>query len=159
MIILGLDPGSVRVGYGIIREENHKFTHLASGLLRAEADRDGKRLVSLENHLCRLIKKFRPETAVVEKLFFAKNQKTALGVAEARGVLLNALYKAGLPVWELAPSEVKSAVAGHGRADKKAVAKMVFLLLGLPPGRMIDDAADALAIAIAGSNRRPQTSR
>ncbi|KKW12056.1 MAG: Crossover junction endodeoxyribonuclease RuvC [Candidatus Jorgensenbacteria bacterium GW2011_GWB1_49_9] len=156
MIVLGLDPGTIRIGYGFIEVRGNKLVHLASGLLKIPPAKEGNGLAAAEEDLSRLLALWRPEWAGVERLFFSKNQKTGLAVAETRGVLLNTLHKNGVPVIEIAPSEVKSAVAGHGRADKKAVAKMVDFFLGLSHQKTLDDVSDALAIAIAVSRRRPQ---
>lgn len=154
MIVLGLDPGSTRIGYGVIDVRGNNFTLLSSGLLRIDAPKKEGRLAAIEKDLEKILKKFRPARAGVEKLFFMKNQKTALAVAETRGVLLNALYKKRVPVFEIAPSEVKSAVAGDGRASKASIAKMIGYFLKLPPKKTVDDVTDAIAIAIAVSSYR-----
>lgn len=156
MIVLGLDPGTTRIGYGLIEAQGDKLFHLGSGLLKVPPAKDGGGLAAAEKDLTRLLTRWQPERAGIEKLFFAKNQKTGLAVAETRGVLLNTLYKKGVAIIEIAPTEVKLAVAGDGRADKKAVAKMVELFLDLPPQKTLDDVSDALAIAIAVSRRHPQ---
>ncbi|MCP6720104.1 MAG: crossover junction endodeoxyribonuclease RuvC [Patescibacteria group bacterium] len=154
MIILGIDPGSVRIGYGVIKKNHGKLTHLKSGLLKLPQTDHANRLVAIEKDLNNLLQKFQPDRVGLEKLFFVKNQKTALGVSEARGVILNTLAKKSLPFFEITPSEVKLAVTGDGRASKKSVAKMVNYFLGLELGNVvIDDITDALAIAIAVSGR------
>jgi crossover junction endodeoxyribonuclease RuvC len=154
MIVLGIDPGSVRVGFGLIKRRGAQFFYLASGLFKISTTETG-RLVTLERELRGLIKKFCPDLAAVEKLFFAKNKKTALRVAEARGVIINTVIKCSLPVVEIAPTEAKLAVAGSGGASKEAVAKMVRLILKVPADKnVVDDVTDALAIAIAASGWR-----
>lgn len=149
MVILGIDPGSVRIGYGLIKKEVGGIKHLESGLFKLPPARKEDKLLALEKEIKTLIRKFQPDLGAVEKLYFTKNRKTGLEVAQARGVIIATLAKANLPFVELAPSEVKLAAAGHGQAAKSEVAKMVFLTLKLPQQRQIDDATDALAIAIA----------
>lgn len=100
----------------------------------------------------KLIKKYQPDVLAIEKLFFAKNQKTAIAVAQARGVILLSAAECGICVKEYAPNEIKSGIAGYGFADKKAMLKMVRLILGKRDLKVIDDASDALAIAIMGTN-------
>lgn len=158
MIVLGLDPGSVRIGYGLIQAEGNKLSWLKSGLLKVQPLRAPGRLATIEKDLNAIVREFRPDRVGLEKLFFMRNQKTALAVAETRGVILNALHKNRLPVFEVSPSEVKLAVTGYGQAPKEAVAKMVRYFLKMPPQKIIDDASDALAIAIAVSNGSPLTS-
>lgn len=152
MIILGIDPGSVRVGYGVIKKDHGKLTHLESGLLEIPRARYEERLTVLEKNLNILLEKARPNRVGLEKLFFVKNLKTAISVAQARGVILNTITKKSIPVFEVTPSEVKLAIAGDGRAPKKSVAKMVNYFLDLETKNLIDDITDALAIAIAISN-------
>jgi len=114
----------------------------------------GERLKEIYDGLADVIERYKPERAAVEKLYFAKNAKTALRVAEARGVILLCLEKLGVPYIELDPVQVKAAVCGHGRAAKPEMQKMVRLLLNLKEIPRPDDAADALALAIALSNSR-----
>lgn len=151
MVILGLDPGSVRIGFGVIEKKNGSLLHLDSGLIKIERE---SLLTSLEKGVDELIKRTKPEIVGIEKIFFAKNRKTALAVAESRGVIMNTIAKSGIPFVEVAPSEVKLALTGSGQAPKQAVFKMVKAFLGLNSGPIIDDASDALAIAIAVSVRR-----
>lgn len=154
MIILGIDPGSVRIGYGVIKRNYGKLVHLESGLLKLPQTDHANRLIALEKSLGVLLQRFQPDRIGLEKLFFAKNQKTALQVAEARGVILSTLAKQSLPLSEISPSEVKLAVTGDGRASKKSVAKMVNYFLGSDLKSVVDDVTDALAIAIAISGRQ-----
>lgn len=153
MIILGIDPGSVRIGYGVIKKDRGKLTHIESGLLKLPRARHEDRLVAIEKNLGALLRRVRPDRVGLEKLFFVKNQKTALDVAQARGVILSAVAKKSIFLFEVAPSEVKLAVTGDGRAPKKSVAKMVNYFLDFEQKNVVDDVTDALAIAITISNR------
>ncbi len=155
MVILGLDPGTTRIGYGIIRKSPaNKIEFVDAGLLKISAGNTGgnenkyERLVGAKNALRALIKKFKPQILAIEKIYFAKNQKTGISVAETRGVLMLTALEERLRVEEYSPNEIKTGITGYGFADKKAVSKMVGLLLGKPNLRVIDDASDALAAAI-----------
>ncbi|HUZ92684.1 MAG TPA: crossover junction endodeoxyribonuclease RuvC [Candidatus Paceibacterota bacterium] len=153
MIILGVDPGTRRIGYGIIESAGNKAALLDAGILKIESSEDIGALRETKEALGALIKKFKPSILAVEKLYFAKNQKTALAVAQARGVLLLCGAENGLEIREFAPNEVKLGITGYGLADKKAVLKMVRLILGTPRLDVIDDASDALAVAIVAANK------
>jgi crossover junction endodeoxyribonuclease RuvC len=148
MIILGIDPGTARIGYGVIKKEYGKISFLDAGILKISSDKSRHVLLQIKKELDSLIKKWRPGLMGVEKVYFSKNQKTAMSVAEARGVILLAGLEAGIEVRECSPNEVKSGLTGYGLADKRGVAKMVNLALGTPKLKIIDDASDALAIAI-----------
>lgn len=152
MIVLGIDPGSVRVGYGLIKTDGNRIFYLESGLLRVNSSEIDS-LRAMEENLKEIIKKHKPVRAGVEKIFFVRNQKTGIKVAEARGVILNTIAKMGLEIKELSPSEVKLSLTGNGGASKKGVAKMVRFFVELPEGKIIDDATDAVAIAIAVSRK------
>lgn len=154
MIVLGIDPGSTRVGYGFIKTNGNHLEHLRSGLLAVSEGGLPKRLVTLEKSLETLIREMEPERVGIERLFFTKNQRTGIEVAEARGVLLACTARLGIPLVELTPGEVKVAVTGYGSATKTSVATMVFRLLGVTPSRTLDDVTDALAIAIAASSHQ-----
>lgn len=152
-IILGIDPGIADTGYGIIREDGGKITCVEYGSIKTLAGQDlSLRLEILYKELNRIIKKYKPDYASVEKLFFNKNVKTALIVGQARGVSLLALINNKLPICEYTPSEVKQAVSAYGQASKTQVQKMVKLILHLEELPQPDDAADALAVAICGIN-------
>ncbi len=160
MIILGIDPGSRRIGYGIIRASGAPPSILAAGILKIRSLDSAGALNEAHQETLALIRKYRPEILGIEKLYFAKNRKTAIGVAQARGVIVALAIRQGLEVLEYSPSEVKSGVAGYGLADKQAVAKMVRAIFGKPNLRVIDDASDALAVAYlasrdCGMKRRP----
>lgn len=149
MIILGIDPGTVRIGYGFIEKRGGKLIHLESGLIKLAGDSHLDRLVSLEKNLDVLLQRFQPDKTGIEKLFFVKNRKTAFSVAEARGIILKLIAEKTITLKEVTPREVKLAVTGDGGASKQAVARMVRFFLSLNSDRLIDDVTDALAVAIA----------
>ncbi len=149
MIILGIDPGLAIVGWGVIEYRNTKFRTLAYGSIQTPAGmRTEERLRAIYDGMRELIEKYHPETVAVEELFFNTNVTTGIRVAEARGVILLAAEQAGLDIQEYTPMQVKQAVVGYGKAEKKQVIMMVTMLLGLPKPPKPDDTADALAIAI-----------
>ena len=152
MIVLGIDPGSRRIGYGII-ESGAKPRLIDAGLIPITASTDAPALVELRTRLAELIRQHAPEIVAVERLFFTKNRTTGIAVGQARGVVLECASSAGVRIAELTPNEVKQGVTGSGNADKKAVAKMVRLIIGNPELDLIDDAMDAIAIAIVASQR------
>jgi crossover junction endodeoxyribonuclease RuvC len=145
---LGIDPGTRRIGYGLVRREGNKLIFVAAGILKIKSADDISALEETKKGADALMKKYRPAAVGIEKLFFAKNQKTALAVAQARGVILLSAREQGIPIKEYAPNEVKLGVTGYGFADKNAVLKMVRLTLGKRDIKVIDDASDALALAI-----------
>lgn len=150
MFALGLDPGTATTGYGLVRlERDGSLLAVKYGVITTPKNTPApERLVTLYDQLQDLLEEHKPETAAVEKLFFQRNVTTALAVGQARGVMLLALAKAGLEVFEYTPNEVKQAVAGYGSADKRQMQEMVRVLLGLEDIPRPDDAADALAVAI-----------
>ncbi len=149
MVVLGVDPGTAITGYGFIREDEDALNAIACGAITTPNDWPlPRRLAALHAELSRLIVLHRPASAAVEQLFFSRNVRSALAVGHARGVILLALAQAGVPVAEYTPLEVKQAVAGYGRADKKQMQTMVRVLMGLPDIPKPDDVADALAVAI-----------
>ena len=154
MVIIGIDPGTTQIGFGIIKNEGNRLEPLDYGIIK----NSGKdKLFDYKNtakELSKLIKKHKPELAVVERLFFFKNQKTVMSVGEMRGVLMLTLANHNLPVLEFTPMQVKQAVSGHGGADKNQVQRMVRLILGIKEEIRPDDAADALAIAICGVSNK-----
>lgn len=150
--ILGIDPGLARVGVAVLRRSRGAQTLLAARTLTTDRGMTrGDRLASISRALDRLIARYRPTRAAMEKLFFQTNVRTAMAVSEARGVLLLACVKRQLPVTEFTPNEIKRAVAGYGAADKREVQKMVRLLLKLKASPADDDAADAVAIALTAA--------
>lgn len=153
--ILGLDPGFARTGFAVLEKMGSRLQVLTYGCWETKKSQAfADRLVFLARELKKLIKKFKPECAVIEELFFFKNLKTAIGVAEARGALLLTLGESGLKILELTPLQVKQSLCGYGRAEKSQIQKMVQLILELQEKPRPDDAADALAVAVAGSSYR-----
>lgn len=150
MRIMGIDPGTATVGFGIIDSSGQSNYRLVDyGCIRTSPKDSGpERLKQIFDLILELIRDFRPECLVVEELFFNKNTKTALTVGQARGVILLAGVEKGLPIFEYTPLQVKQAVVGYGRAEKRQVQEMVRLLLKLEQLPAPDDAADALALAI-----------
>ena len=149
LIILGIDPGLAIVGWGVIEYKNTKFRTIAYGSLRTPAGmRTEERLKSIFDGMNELIETYRPDAMAIEELFFNTNVTTGIRVAEARGVILLAAERAGLEICEYTPLQVKQAVVGYGRAEKRQVITMVTMLLGLKEPPKPDDTADALAIAI-----------
>ena len=147
MRVLGIDPGSLATGYGVVSVEGSTLRRIAGGTIRAKGDTLADRLAYLQRELASAIAASAPETAALESIFSAKNTRSALVLGHARGVALAACGTAGLGPAEYTPQQVKLAVTGYGRADKSQVVKMVQRLLGLtlPPA---SDEADALAVAI-----------
>lgn len=149
MRVLGVDPGTLTSGYGIVAEEDHKLFHVVSGGISPSAKQPlPRRLKKIYEELMKIIDQYRPHVIVVEDLFVSKNIKSALKLGHARGVAILAAMNSGLPVFEYAPLEIKQAVVGNGKAEKKQVQFMVKTLLDLPKVPHPVDAADALAAAI-----------
>lgn len=152
MKILGIDPGMAIVGYGMIGVGKEKIELLTSGSIQTDKkNSDSKRLLEIYNDLSRIVEKYQPDCASVEQLFFFKNQKTIIPVAEARGVILTVLEKYGIPTYSYTPMEVKQVLTGYGRAEKKEVEQMVRLTLNGCDLPKLDDTVDAIAIAICHS--------
>ena len=152
-VYLGIDPGFADAGYGVIAVVEGKEKCIAYGSIQTPAGEDSAlRLRSVHEELSALLKKFKPDCVAVERLYFAKNAKTALSVAEARGVIRMTIAAFDIPCREFNPADVKIAVCGHGTAPKKQVQRMVASLLDLNEMPKPDDAADALALAIALAN-------
>lgn len=155
MIILGIDPGSKTIGYGIIQKELASLKLISAGILKISASKLPLSLLEIKNRVQKLIHEFRPDLLAIEKIYFSRNQKTAIAVAEARGIILLAAAEAGLKIVEFSPNEVKAGIAGYGHADKKAILKMVRLVLDHPVPASPDDISDALALAIVATQIRP----
>jgi crossover junction endodeoxyribonuclease RuvC len=152
-LILGIDPGIAILGYGVIRYEANKFTVIDYGAITTEAGTPmSRRLTLIYDGLIDLIAKYKPDVFAAEELFFNKNIKTALTVGHARGVAVLAASKSGVPVYEYTPLQVKQAVVGYGRAEKKQIQQMVKILLNLREIPKPDDVADALAVALCHGN-------
>jgi crossover junction endodeoxyribonuclease RuvC len=153
MIILGIDPGFARTGYGVIEEKNKNLHMLDYGCLSTPAGLIfEKRLKKIREGLCDLIKKYKPDVCAVEKIFFCKNAKTAIDVGQARGVVILTAAEKNLKILEFTPLQVKQSITGYGKAEKGQIQKMIKILLNLKEIPKPDDAADALALAIVGSN-------
>ena len=152
MKILGIDPGMAIVGYGLIETVNDSINLLTSGSIQTNKKLpDSKRLLEIYNDLTTVVQKYQPDCASVEELFFFKNQKTIIPVAEARGVILTVLEKLNIPTYSYTPIQVKQVLTGYGRAEKKEVEQMVRLTLQSDKLPKLDDTVDAIAIAICHS--------
>lgn len=152
---LGLDPGYGRMGWAVVQEQGSRWTLLSVGCVETPAGMAfERRLLALQEAVSGLCERWKPEECALETLLFSKNAKTAMNVAEARGVLRVSLAAVGVPVHEIAPNAVKLALAGHGAASKAQVGRMVARLLCLDALPKPDDAADAAAIALAGLRSR-----
>lgn len=158
MVILGIDPGFAIVGFGVVKSEQGKQAMIQCGAITTPSGMPlPARLKLIADDMEELLTTFRPDAMAVEELFFTNNVTTGIGVAQARGVILLAAERQGVPIFEYSPSEVKLAVAGYGKAEKKQVMDMVKRLLGLKSVPKPDDAADAVAIALC--HARSYTSR
>lgn len=154
---LGLDPGFGRLGYAVVEERGSQWALLDVGCLETPKTRAfERRLLALQAGVQGLCRRWAPDECALETLYFSRNAKTAMQVAEARGVLRLTLAGEGVPVFEVAPNAVKLALAGSGSADKTQVGRMVARLLGLAALPKPDDAADACAIALAGLRSGPR---
>ena len=150
MRILGIDPGYGRTGWGVIEGNKSTWAHVAHGCLETSVeDPFVERLKEIQKMLRAIIQEYAPAQAAVEELFFYKNVKTAIKVGQARGVILLTLADAGLPIGEYTPLEVKQTITGYGRADKRQLTTLIRHELHLKTDPTPDDAADALAIALA----------
>ncbi|MBQ6864271.1 MAG: crossover junction endodeoxyribonuclease RuvC [Clostridia bacterium] len=149
MVILGIDPGYAIVGWGIVRYESNHFKTLDYGAVTTPAGMHfSDRLEKIFDGIDYLLDTYKPDAMSIEKLFFNTNQKTAIDVAQARGVILLAAKKAGVDIFEYTPLQVKQSVVGYGRAEKKQVQEMTRIILNLNAVPKPDDTADALALAI-----------
>lgn len=150
MITLGIDPGLATVGFGVVESRiGNDFRALEYGAVLTEAGKKVEdRLLEIYDNVDELCRTFKPHAAAVERLYFNTNEKTAINVAQARGVILLALTKNGVPVYEYTPLQIKQALTGYGRAEKKQIMYMVKTLLKLDSEPKPDDTADALAAAI-----------
>lgn len=157
MRILGIDPGTGILGFGVIDANRGKIQLVDAGVIRTPVkEDDAVRLLTIYDELTDLIAHNKPEVMSVEKLFFARNVTTAMTVAQARGVVLLCGQQAGLGLFEYTPMQIKQAITGYGKADKKQMQEMVRVLLRLKEVPKPDDAADALAAAIMHSMTIPQ---
>lgn len=161
MRIIGIDPGTAIMGFGIIDVNGQNLSVITYGVIRTFPDKTtAERLLDIHQGLEELMQKYEPDCMAVEQLFFNRNTTTAMTVGQARGVVLLTAAEAGIPVYEYTPLQVKQSVTGEGRADKHQVGFMVRVLLHLSEIPRPDDVADALAVAIChahtGSTKRKQ---
>jgi crossover junction endodeoxyribonuclease RuvC len=153
---LGLDPGYGRLGYAVVEQRGAQWVLVDVGCVETLASLAfEERLVLVHTALDEILERWKPQEASIETLYFSRNVKTAMQVAEARGVLRLTLAMAGVPAFEIAPNAVKLALTGSGAATKDQVGRMVVRLLGLKEMPKPDDAADAVALALAGLRSRP----
>ena len=158
MRILGIDPGYAIVGYGVIEAGGGRYRPVEYGAITTPAGQDfGQRLVEIYQGMGEILTRLKPEAAAVEKLYFTNNKTTGIGVAQARGVILMTAAKLGVHIFEYTPSQVKQAVVGYGKAEKRQVMDMTKRILHLSAVPKPDDAADAVAIALC--HARSHTSR
>lgn len=149
MKILGIDPGMAIVGYSLVDFDGTNVCLLTSGSIKTSKDNtESQRLLEIFEDITTLIDRYKPDIASIEKLFFFKNQKTVMPVAAARGVIMMALERCGVPTFEYTPIEVKQTLTGYGRADKKEVEQMVKIAFNGQTLPKLDDTIDAMAIAI-----------
>ncbi len=153
MIVIGIDPGLATVGFGVIKIEKERIAPIGYGCIRTSPDKQTPaRLLEIFNEITSLFEKYRPDVIAVEKLFFSKNVTNGLSVSEARGVIFLAAQQQNIPIFEYTPNQVKQAITGSGRADKKQVQEMIKRLLALDEIPEPDDAADGLSIALCHVN-------
>jgi len=153
MLTLGIDPGTATTGYGLVKEQGDKLSYVGCGVITTSPkDTSQQRLRKIYQELKGLIAKYHPNTVAVERLFFGENSKTAMAVGQARGIVLLAAAEGGTAVSEYTPLEVKLALTGYGKAEKKQIQQMVRILLRMPQVPKPDDAADALAVAVCHLN-------
>jgi crossover junction endodeoxyribonuclease RuvC len=154
--VLGIDPGLSRCGYGVVARDRGQMRAVACGVIRTDASRPlPDRLVVLADELAALVAQYEPSLVAVERILFQNNARTAISVGQASGLALVVAARAGVPVAQYSPNEVKLAVTGDGQADKRAVQTMVARLLGLRDIPRPPDAADALALACCHVWRAP----
>ena len=149
MRILGIDPGIQITGYCLLNYENDEFEVITSGSVQTDKNKkEADRLLEINKDINELAKALKPDVASIEKLFFFKNQKTIIPVAQARGVILSALAENNIEIFEYTPIQVKLTLTGHGRATKDEVKNMVERFVTISPNTKLDDTIDAIAIAI-----------
>ena len=154
MKVVGIDPGTRVVGYGVVETGGGRIVHVRHGVIRARMKGAySERLRSIYAGLTELLAEESPEVVAIEEAFYGKSPQAALRMGEGRGVAIAAVAMSNMPVFEYTPAEVKKAVVGNGRAHKSQVQEMVRVLLGLAEAPHPEDAADALAVAICHCNR------
>ncbi|MDQ3524804.1 MAG: crossover junction endodeoxyribonuclease RuvC [Chloroflexota bacterium] len=158
-VTIGIDPGTAILGYGIVKGDGDSRL-VDFGVIETPSEQAmPDRLVTLYDAITQLLVQHEPDELAVEQLFFARNVTTAIAVGQARGVVLLAAAQRGIPVTEYSPSEIKNAIVGYGKADKRQVQEMVRILLSLDTAPHPDDAADALAVALCHAQTRQFASR
>lgn len=151
MRCIGIDPGTNKIGVGVIDIKGSKMTCCHYELIENKGQDKVKNFKAVVTNISRVINKFQPDIASVEKLFFFSNQKTVMSVSEMRGVIIHTIANFNIPIFEYTPLQVKQGVTGYGRADKNQIDRMVKLILGIKEEIKPDDVTDALAIAICGA--------
>jgi len=160
MLILGIDPGTTIIGYSVIEIKKSGLNLIDYGCIYTTPNSpEEEKLVQIGEDINTLIKRWRIEKAAIEDLFFTNNAKTAIKVAQARGVLIKELASKGIEIHSYTPPQIKSAICGYGKADKKMVQKMVQMILNLKEIPKPDDAADAIACGICLANSIKMTIR
>lgn len=149
MRILGIDPGTGILGFGVVEQDGVRSTMIDAGVIRTPVHQPlAERLVTIHDELSELMDMYQLQAMSVEKLFFARNVTTAISVSHARGVVLLLGQQRGIPIFEYTPMQIKQAITGYGKADKKQIQEMVRVMLGLNEVPRPDDCADALAAAL-----------
>ncbi|ANS77242.1 crossover junction endodeoxyribonuclease RuvC [Paenibacillus yonginensis] len=160
MRILGIDPGIAIVGFGFVDKEGSKVVPVQYGCIQTEAHTpEEERLLHVYEGMTQLIDKYKPDAVALEKLFFNRNVTTAMTVSQARGVMVLAAVQKGLPIAEYTPMQIKQAIVGYGKAEKKQVQEMTRMFLKLQKVPKPDDVADALAVAICHAHSYTLNSR
>lgn len=155
MVILGIDPGYGRIGFGVIQKVGNTFNMIDYGVIYTDKDANlPKRLLKIKKDMKSLIERYKPDESAVEELYFFKNVATAIQVGEARGVILVSLEEENIPIFEYTPFQIKQAVTGYGRAEKGQIQRALKLILKLEKTPTPDDASDALAAAFCHANFR-----
>lgn len=156
-VTIGIDPGTAILGFGVVAGDSDSHV-IDFGVIETESSLDmPDRLVILHDAVTDLIHRHKPDELAIEQLFFARNVTTAIAVGQARGVVLLAAAQRGISIAEYSPSEIKNAIVGYGKADKRQMQEMVRILLNLPDVPQPDDAADALAVALCHAQTRQFT--
>lgn len=151
MRVMGIDPGTAKLGWGVVERIGTRLVHVAHGTVKPKGQCLADKLVYIDRQLTAAVAEFEPTAAAVESIFFSKNAQSAAKLGHARGVVLLSLRRSGIEIAEYPPARVKRAVVGRGRADKNQVSRVIMSMLGLPALPQ-EDAADALAVAVTHLN-------
>jgi len=152
--VLGIDPGSIKTGYGVLDSQGNRLSHISHGLVKPKSSEFTARLYGLFTGISEVIRTYRPDVVAIEDVFMAKNAASALKLGQARGALIAACCHEGLEVHTYSPTAVKQSVVGFGRAEKQQVQHMIQRILA-PKEKMTEDAADALAVAVCHAHHIP----